>query len=63
MTEFGTIFLYDKILEDASLSDERLVSTYKCECQLVGHNNHLPLHALYPNSPAIQGGGRRFIDG
>lgn len=57
MTEFGTIFLYDKILGDASISDEKLVSTYKCECQLVGHNGFLELKSLYENSPDIRGGG------
>ncbi|KAK8833630.1 hypothetical protein WA577_001560, partial [Blastocystis sp. JDR] len=56
VTEFGTIFLYDKIVEEASVHDPSLVSAYKCDCQLVGHNQRVPLHALYAETPAIRGG-------
>lgn len=56
-TEFGTIFLYDKIVEEASVHDPSLVSAYKCDCQLVGHNQRVPLRALYAETPAIRGGG------
>ena len=57
VTEFGTIFLYDKIVEEASAHDPSLVSAYKCDCQLVGHNQCVPLRALYAETPAIRGGG------
>lgn len=57
VTEFGTIFLYDKIVEEASVHDPSLVSAYKCDCQLVGHNQRVPLRALYAETPAIRGGG------
>ncbi|KAM7456475.1 hypothetical protein BLSTO_02769 [Blastocystis sp. subtype 1] len=56
VTEFGTIFLYDKIVEEASVHDPSLVSAYKCDCQLVGHNQCVPLRALYAETPAIRGG-------
>lgn len=52
VTEFGSILLFDKMLEDASR-----VSTYRCECQLVGHNQHVPLQSLYEEAPRIVGGG------
>lgn len=51
VTEFGTIFLYDKIVEEASVHDPSLVSAYKCDCQLVGHNQRVPLRALYAETP------------
>ena len=57
VTEFGTIFLYDKIVEEASIHNPMLVSTYKCDCQLVGHNQHVPLRSLYKETPVIRGGG------
>ena len=56
-TEFGTIFLYDKIVEDASIHNASLVSAYKCDCQLVGHNRRVELRSLYEEHPSIQGGG------
>ena len=52
VTEFGSILLFDKMLEDASH-----VSTYRCECQLVGHNQRVPLQSLYEEAPRIVGGG------
>ena len=52
VTEFGSILLFDKALEDASR-----VSTYRCECQLVGHNQRVPLQSLYEEAPRIVGGG------
>lgn len=56
ITEYGPIFLYDKVFSDASLSDQNLVSSYKCDVQLVGHNEFLPLTPLYSETPEIRGG-------
>ena len=56
ITEYGQIFLYDKIVSEASLSDSRFVSSYKCEVQLVGHNADLPLVPLYSDASPVAGG-------
>ena len=44
-------------MNDASIQNNQFVNTYKCECQLIGHNQYLPLESLYEEDTEIKGGG------
>ena len=50
VTEFGQILLFDQMLDSSH------ISTYRSECQLIGHNQRLSLQSLYEETPDIRGG-------